>query len=184
MKRFPLAAALLAAAFCGVALSGCVTYQLGSMLPPDIHTVYVPTCQNKTTEPFIEQDVTSALMSTIQMDGSLKIVADEKDADAVLTVVIRDFLLDPVSYESGSANTTEEYRMKIIAAFVLQRTSDRSVVVESPAVEGWEDFEFTGDLTSSKAVALRPAAEDLGRRIVNELVMFWPDSASAAEAVQ
>lgn len=176
MKRFSLPAALL----CCALLSGCVTYHLGSMLPSDVRTVFVPTCQNMTTEPFLEQDVTSALMAAIQMDGSLKLVPDEKDADVVLNVVIRDFTLDPVGYESGSANTVEEYRMTLVASIVLQRTSNGAVVVESPNVKGWEDFDFTGDLTSSKAVALRPAAEDLGRRIVNEIVMYWPESSDPA----
>ena len=36
------------------------------------------------------------------------------------------------------------------------------------------DFDFTGDLTSSKAVALRPTADDLGRRIVSAIVQYWP----------
>jgi len=29
-------------------------------------------------------------------------------------------------------------------------------------------------MTSSKAVALQPAANDLGRRIVNKIVQYWP----------
>lgn len=171
----PVAASAVALLFCAV-LPGCVTYHLGSMLPPDIRTVYVPTCRNQTSEPFLEQDVTSALMAAIQMDGSLKLVSDEEHADAVLYVNIYDFLMEPVGYESGSGNTVEEYRMTLVTSIVLQRTSNGAVVVESPMVKGWEDFDFTGDLTSSKAVALRPAADDLGRRIVNEIVMYWPES--------
>ena len=163
-------AALAAAMAAG---GGCATYQVGSMLPEDVNTVWVPTCQNQTQEPFLEQDVTSALMAAIQLDGSLK-VADEENADTVLRVVIKAFRLEPVGYAAGSANTTEEYRMKLTASYVLQRTSDGTVVAENPSVSGWEDFEFTGDLTSSKAVALRPAAEDLGRRIVDAIVMYWP----------
>ena len=64
--------------------------------------------------------------------------------------------------------------MSIKASFALIRQSDRSVVVESPSVTGWYDFDFAGDMTSSKAVALRPAAEDLGRRIVGQIVQYWP----------
>ena len=153
--------------------SGCVGYTVGSMLPGDIRSVYVPTCRNQTSEPFIEQDVTSALIAAIQMDGSLRVAAEE-EADATLEVVLTGFHLDPVAYESGSSNTAEEYRMTLEARYMLQRNADGTVVAEGARVRGWEDFDFTGDLTSSKAVALRPAAEDLGRRLVNALVMYWP----------
>ena len=166
-------AAAVAAALAWAA-SGCTTYYLGSMLPGDVRTVFVPTCRNQTTEPFLEQDVTSALMAALQTDGSLK-VAGEKEADTVLRVTITGFALDPVAYESGTSNTTEEYRMTLTASYVLTRRADGTVVAEGTSVKGWEDFDFTGDLTSSKAVALRPAAEDLGRRIVNALVMYWPE---------
>ena len=163
-----LAAALLASA------PACVHYRLGSMLPADIQTVCVPTVKNNTDEPFLEQDATSAIIAQLQMDGSLKVVSEDQ-ADAVLTVVLTRFWLDPVSYVSGTSSTANEYRMNLSASIVLSRRSDKSVVLESPTVTGWSDFDFTGDITSSKAIALRPTADDLGRRIVNELVQYWPE---------
>ena len=169
MKRIPAAAAVLLLLFA----AGCANYRLGSMLPKDIRTVYMPTCRNQTPEPLIEQDVTRAVLSQIQMDGSLR-VASEADADVVLEVTLNRFWLDPVAYEAGRSSTANQYRMSIKASFALIRQSDRSVVVESPSVTGWYDFDFAGDMTSSKAVALRPAAEDLGRRIVGQIVQYWP----------
>ena len=169
MKRIPAAAAVLLLLFA----AGCANYRLGSMLPDDVRTVYVPTCRNQTPEPLIEQDVTRAILSQIQMDGSLR-VASEDDADVVLEITLNRFWLDPVSYESGSASTANQYRMSIKASFVLRRRADNSVVVDSPSVTGWYDFDFAGDMSSSKNIALRPAAEDLGRRIVSQIVQYWP----------
>jgi len=168
----PLRSALLLLAVLLV-LMGCVQYRLGSMLPPDIRTVHMPTCLNETDEPLIEQDVTRAILSQIQVDGSLRL-APEADADTILDVTLIGFWLDPVAYVAGESSTANQYRMSIRASFVLRRASDNSVVVESPGVTGWYEFDFTGDMTSSKAVALRPAAEDLGRRIVNSIVQYWP----------
>jgi hypothetical protein len=153
--------------------SGCASYRLGSMLPPDVRTVYMPTCNNKTSEPLIEQDVTQAILAQIQMDGSLRLAPDDT-ADTVLTITLNQFWLDPVAYVAGESSTANQYRMHIRAAFVLYRRADRSVVAQSPSITGWYDFDFAGDMTSSKAVALRPAAEDLGRRIVNQIVQYWP----------
>lgn len=152
---------------------GCAQYRLGSMLPKDIKTVYIPTCRNQTSEPLIEQDVTRAVLAQVQMDGSLR-VAGESDSDVVLEITIKRFWLDPVSYEAGSASTANQYRMNLNASFVLYRRGTHAVVVESPTVTGWHDFDFTGDMSSSKAIALLPAAEDLGRRIVSQIVQYWP----------
>ena len=156
-------------------LAGCVNYRLGSMLPADIHTVHIPTCINQTDEPLIEQDVTRAIIAQVQMDGSLRVVPEE-NADTELEVTLVKFWLDPVAYVSGDSATANQYRMSIRAAFVLRRLRDNTVVVESPGITGWYEFDFAGDMTSSKAVALRPAAEDLGRRIVNNIVQYWPKS--------
>ena len=153
-------------------LCGCAGYRLGSMLPSDIHTVYMPTCVNKTTEPLIEQDVTRAILSRIQMDGSLRI-APEESADTILDVTLTRFWLDPVSYKSGDSSTANQYRMSLRASYVLRRRADKSVVAQSAGVTGWYDFDFAGDMTSSKNIALKPAAEDLGRRIVNGIVQAW-----------
>ena len=166
LASFAAAAVLLLAA-------GCANYRLGSMLPEDLRTVYMPTCKNQTSEPLIEQDVTASILSQIQMDGSLRI-ASADTADSILEVTLVRFWLDPVSYASGASSTVNQYRMNIRASFVLYRRADHSVVVESPGVTGWYDFDFAGDMTSSKAVALRPAADDLGRRIVNLMVQYWP----------
>ncbi|HPC19231.1 MAG: hypothetical protein KBC66_03265 [Kiritimatiellae bacterium] len=153
--------------------AGCANYRLGSTLPPDVRTVYMPTCLNQTDEPLLELDVTQAILSQIQMDGSLRL-APEDTADTWLQVTLIQFWLDPVAYVSGDSATANQYRMSIRASFVLRRRSNGSVVAESPGLTGWFDFDFTGDMTSSKAVALRPAAEDLGRRIVNAIVQTWP----------
>ena len=152
---------------------GCASYRLGSMLPADVRTVHVPTCVNQTSEPLVEQDVTAAILSQIQTDGTLR-VAGPDDADAVLDVVLVKFWLDPVAYAKGESSTANQYRMSIRASFSLRRRSTGEVVVESPGVVGWHDFDFAGDMTSSKAVALRPAADDLGRRILNRIVQYWP----------
>ncbi|MDR0993642.1 MAG: LPS assembly lipoprotein LptE [Verrucomicrobiota bacterium] len=164
--------AIVCAVLLPLLFSGCAAYRLGSMLPADVKTVYVPTVINETSEPLIEQDVTRAVLSQVQMDGSLRL-ADESLADTILEVHITRFWLDPVAYVKGESSTANQYRMSIRASFVLTRRADNSIVAEAPAVNGWYDFDFAGDMTSSKAIALRPAAEDLGRRIVDRIVQYW-----------
>ena len=63
-----------------VLLPGCAGYRLGSMLPPDIKLVHVPTFINKTSEPQLEIATTRFALQEFQTDGSLKLSSAEEAA--------------------------------------------------------------------------------------------------------
>ncbi len=155
-----------------LSLSGCVGYQLGSMLPPDIRTVYVPTFANETEEPLIEVEATRAAIRAIQRDGSLQLAGDDV-ADAVLEVTLINFDLVPLAFARERRAAAEEYRLYLTAAYTLRRRATGETIIESPRIRGESTFFFVGDLTSAKQDALPDAAEDLGRRIINEAVEMW-----------
>jgi hypothetical protein len=167
--RFVVAPAFLAL---NLLLSGCAGYKVGSMLPGDVKTVYVPTFVNKTSEPRLEFETTQAVIKQFQLDGSLKVVS-EADADAILTVVLTDYHLEPVSYRQDVKTAAEQYRMLITANVVMRRTKDQSVVVESPRVVGKYVFDVVGDLSSSKLRVTPLTANDLSLNIVQLLVEYW-----------
>ena len=152
--------------------TGCANYQLGTMLPDDIKTVYVPTFVNKTMEPQIEFTTTSTTINEIQKDGSLQI-AGEADADTILLVTLTDYRLDPLAYEDNRTTTTEEYRSIITASVVFQRNNDGTILAEYPVVTGDSTFLMSGDFTSSKQKALPDTAKDLAHEIVQKIVETW-----------
>ncbi len=154
-------------------LTGCVGYQLGSMLPPDIRTVHVPTCLNETDEPLLEVDVTRAVIREIQRDGSLRI-AGADEADAILEITLTGFRLSPVAYEREIRGRADEYRMIITANLLMTRSPEGDVIVEAHRVSGDTVFPLVGDMTSAKLTAIPDASEDLGRQIVNHMVETWP----------
>jgi len=154
-------------------LSGCTGYRVGSMLPGDIKTVFIPTFVNQTTEPLIENDATQATIERIQQDGSL-IVTDESEADAILTVVLTEYDLVPVSYRKDIRTAAQQYRVFIRGKMEMRRTKDQSVVVESPRIEGKYVFDVVGDLSSSKLDANPSVSEDLAKNIVQLMVEYWP----------
>ncbi len=158
---------LLAASVCG-----CAGYRLGSMLPPDIKTVHVPTFINRTTEPMIEVDTTSATIRQLQQDGSLTLAGNE-EADAILIVVLTDYSLEPLAYSTLEKTTADEYRIRIRALAVLKRRSNDQVLVENASVTGESTFFIEGDFTSSKQRGLPEASKDLGRKIVEQIVEAW-----------
>lgn len=154
-------------------LAGCASYQLGSMLPDDIKTVYVPTFVNKTSEPLIETEATQAAIRELQKDGSLKVVSSPEEADTLLTVTLTDYQLTPLKYESDRNTTADEYRMTLTAQVVLTRRTTDKVVSENPRIQGETDLPISGDFTTSKKQGLPNAAEDLAHNIVESVVEAW-----------
>lgn len=152
--------------------TGCAGYRLGSMLPPDIKTVYVPTIVNKSTEPQVETELTQALIQDLQRDGSLRVVSEDQ-ADATLAVTLRSYSLDPVAYRTDQRTSAREYRIVLQASILMTRRGTGTVVVESPNVRGEFVFPVAGDLSSSKLRGLPQAAEDLAHNIVEKVVEVW-----------
>lgn len=154
-------------------LTGCVGYRLGSMLPADIKTVYVPTFLNKTDEPFIETETTSAVIDELQRDGSLNVVATDGEADAILKVSITAFKLSALAFDQTRKTSASEYRLTLTASVVMMRRTTNEVIMENPRVQGESTFVVSGDLTSSKRRGLPTAAEDLAHDIVEAVVESW-----------
>jgi len=152
--------------------TGCVGYQLGSMLPPDINKVYIPTFINETTEPMVEIETTQAAIAQFQLDGSLEVVREDQ-ADSILTVVVKDFTLEPVGYSKVRRTAANEYRLVLTASIVFKRIATDEILVMYPAVTGWTTFPYQGDLSSAKRSALPDAAEKLGYNIVKRVVETW-----------
>jgi hypothetical protein len=78
-----------------------------------------------------------------------------------------------VAYRKDVRSAAEQYRINLTSSMVLRRTSDESVVAESPRVMGSAVFDVVGDLTSSKLTGNPEAADDLARRIVQRIVEYW-----------
>ena len=162
------------AAALAVAGSGCASmgYSLGSMLPPEIQTVHVPTVVNQTDEPQVAAEVTRAVIDQIQIDGSLKVAARE-DADSILQVTLTRYRIVPISYEKTRRTAAEEYRVFISARILLTHAATGDVLAETPFVQGDSTFELQGDMTSSKRLALPEVARDLAHDIVEKVVEYW-----------
>ena len=156
-----------------VLLTGCGTYRLGSMLPADIRTVYVPTFINNTTEPLIESEATQAAIQELQKDGSLRVVSTPEEADTLLVVTLINYELTPLKYETDLNTTADQYRLTLTAQVVLTRRTTNKVVAESPGVQGEADFPINGDFTTSKATGLPTAAQDLAHNIIGAIVETW-----------
>lgn len=170
MKKFlpllPLLATLLL-------IPACVGYRVGSQLPADIQSVFVHIPKNNTEEPLLQNEVANAFLAQIQRDGSL-FLAPETQADTLAYIDITGFKTEPLAFSATNRSQATEYRLIIEANITLTR-ADGSILVQSGTVSGRDVFLLAGDLTSSKRTALRPAAEDLARRLVAQITEAWVD---------
>ena len=153
-------------------LPGCVGYQLGSTLPPDIQSVYVHLFINKCNEPLLEIDTTNATIAEFQKDGTLRIVP-KGEADVLLTTTLTAMTLTPLRYNQTTDKTKpNEYRLTLAVSFVPKRAKTREIMNEASVI-GESTFVFLGNLNSSKRAAIPAASEDLAKRIVEKVVETW-----------
>ena len=152
-------------------LQGCIGYQFGSSLPPDIQYIFIPTFVNKSHEPLIEVKATNATITEFQQDGTLKI-ADLDQADVILECILTEVTLDPLRYSKQDKRKPNEYRLTLHASFILKRADSNIIVGEDSAI-GESTFIFTGNLASAKRGAIPEASEDLAKRIVEKVVEIW-----------
>lgn len=164
---FGILSVLLAVFF----LAGCIGYRLGSTLPPDIKTVYVPLFTNSSRDPLIENDATAALIAELQKDGTLKVVNSE-NADVILACTLTGVSLNPLRYSRSDVTKPNEYRLTLSASFTLKRARDQEVLCEASVI-GESTFPFVGNLVAAKQSATPRAAEDLAKRIVEKAVEAW-----------
>jgi len=151
--------------------SGCAGYRLGSTLPADIKTIFVPLFANKSREPLIENDATAATIAEIQMDGTLKVV-NAGQADVILECTLTSVLLNPLRYNRDDVTKPNEYRLTLSAFFTLKRVKDKEILCEANVI-GESTFPFIGNLVSAKQSAIPRASEDLAKRIVEKAIEAW-----------
>jgi len=167
----PRIVAACAVGLLSLTIAGCV-YQLGSSLPPNLKTVYVPMFINQCGEPQVENETTQAAIAEFQRDGALEIVPSANAADLVVEVTLSSYKLEPLRYEKDQSKTTKEYRLRIAADMVVRRTRAQTVPTTN-SVAGEATFLVSGDLTSSKRTALPAAARDLAHKIVQSITEAW-----------
>lgn len=89
-------------------LSGCGYHVAGrtTVLPKAIHTIAVPTFENKSTTFKIEQILTSATIREFLAATNYKIVSDPNGGDAVLTAKVLNLEVYPLLFQSEPTQPT------------------------------------------------------------------------------
>ena len=175
MKRLLLLTVLAALS------AGCASdYYLGTTLPENLRTVYLPAIRNESGEPSAALRVRQALEKEIRRDGTLRLVNDERDAATRLDVTVTGYEQQAVSYASTDTQRPSEYRMELSARVVFVKlprpeageTAETVLWARNPA-RGTETFAGGANAVSAKLECLPEAAKDLAETIVDGCVSPW-----------
>jgi hypothetical protein len=144
---------------------------MGTLLPEDIKTIYVPTFKNSTGEPNLEVRATNAVIDKLNIDGTLRVVSNREDADSILEATIVEYKRKPVRY-SGSSDPTE-YRLTITVNAGFTNLLAGEAFWKDQLISGEAEFVVRGGLPSSERAALPTAFDDLAHDIVETIVEGW-----------
>jgi len=176
---------LLAAALACLGLSGCLGYHIGPAKPNylrDIHTLAIPTFENKTLIPRVEVLVTDTVIKQFQQDGTYRITSGEK-ADATLKGEIIRVSRSPARSVRGNVLATAEFNLALRVKYRLVGP-DGKVLGQPQEVVGTTSFfvssivtpdnqQMLGDVTTDERQALPLATEELANHLVTQLSEGW-----------
>jgi Lipopolysaccharide-assembly len=165
--------AIFAAVFACV-LGGCFGYHVGPVKPyylRDVHTIAVPTFENKTLLPRIEVLLTDTVIKQLQQDGTFQIARDG-NADATLKGEITRIDRLPARSVRGNVLKTTEFNLSMRLKYTLE-TRDGTPIAPPAEMVGTTSFFASADVTTDERQALPLATEDLATRLVTQLSEGW-----------
>ncbi len=166
---------LLGAALLLLSLGGCAGYHLGPVQPyylRSVHSIAIPTFDNKTLVPRIAVLVTDSVIKQFQQDGTYRIAGDDQ-ADAILKGEITRITRAPARSVRGNVLATTEFNLALRIRYSLVARRSGKVLAPPREVSGTTSFFVGPDITSDERQALPLAAEQLATQLVSQLSEGW-----------
>ncbi|MDR3092498.1 MAG: LPS assembly lipoprotein LptE [Endomicrobium sp.] len=188
MKKITVLVSLFA--LLSMSLASCVSpYEPAvQILPGHIKKIYVKPVINNTLRFGLETKFTQEIMSEVLVDGRLSLVNDETEADGVLTVTIRRYILQPLIYDVN--NVPEQCKLWITAsASLIDKENDVTLWID-PNLEGVQIYRCstggqsnagTGDGMTDEDNARDIVLEKMTRNIVRRVIKGFGSVTSMSE---
>jgi len=104
---------------------------VGGIVPENAKTIAIPVFINGTYEPFIDTEVTRAVVDEFLADGRLRVVGLEA-ADIVLKGTVTKFDITPTSYTVD--NYVQSYNVSIGVSITIEDAKARKVLLQDTGV--------------------------------------------------
>ena len=156
---FMLLASLAVMSSCGYRMSGT-----GFLVPEGTKTIAIPGFINNTNEPYVDVDVTMAVVNEFIADGRLKVV-DVEIAELVLRGQVVKYEVIALSYTANSY--VQQYRVRLVVNASLDDLRSKKTLWRESGIEAVfiSDYKVTiGDITVTKIAkeaAIKKASQDI-----------------------
>ncbi|HPR64861.1 MAG TPA: LptE family protein [Thermoanaerobaculia bacterium] len=150
-------------------LAACGYHLVGqsSTLPKEIHSIYIPTFENKTGQPELELRLTAAVADEFVARGRYRVAAAPEDADAILQGVITSFGLSPMALDPDGRAT--DYQLTIQLKVSLHQVGKDEPVWENPSFTFREQYSV-GTVAEDYYDRLFQAVDELSQSFAQSLI--------------
>lgn len=161
-----LATTLLLSTGCGYHVAG-----KADLLPKSLKTIAIPAFANATTRTRLSDRLPAAIAREFNSRTRYRIVADPREADAVLTGTVVSYVAYPTTFDP-STNRASGVQVYVVLSVTL-RDSKGTVLFERPRLDVRERYEIAVDqrayLDESDAAAAR-LNRDVARMLVSAIL--------------
>jgi len=147
--------------------------QVGGVVPEDSRTIAILSFVNNTNEPYVDVEVTKAVVEEFLADGRLKVVSSEA-ADLVLKGTVTTFDMTPSGYTTD--NYVQSYTVSIKVNVAVEDTRTNKLILKEKGLNSVFVVSYSvtlGDITSTKIAkeaALKKASSDVASTLRSRLL--------------
>jgi outer membrane lipopolysaccharide assembly protein LptE/RlpB len=159
---------IIACLFLCIWMVGGCGYHLpgrGDALPEDVKNIFVEVLSNRTTEPFIENRLTSEVRDQFARRPGFEVVSERSKSDAVISGAITRYRASAVAYDEN--DDIQEYRAAMTAEFRFERTDGSEVLWQGNV--SWDEEFMAHDDRAQQDNNETEAQEELSFRLATEL---------------
>ncbi len=165
IRSIVLLAAVLLVSSCGYRLSGT-----GGLVPAGARSIAIPVMLNGTNEPYVDVEVTKAVVNEFLSDGRLRVV-DVQDADLALRGTITRYEVSALSYTADAL--VQQYQVRLVVDAALEDLNAKKIIWQEKNIESLFISDYpvaydpSGKLVNiretkiSKEAAIRKAGQDI-----------------------
>jgi hypothetical protein len=164
---------LLAGLAAGLGLAGCAHYQLGTEGKLAFTTLYVEPVANRTLLPQAQAIVTTQLRAAFLRDGRVTLVNSAADADATLTVVIKDYRRDMTAVREDDTGLARKFAVTLEVACTLRDNRSGKVLFADRPVSVHRDAFTDGGQLQSEYQLLPLLAAALAQQVAHTVLDVW-----------
>jgi outer membrane lipopolysaccharide assembly protein LptE/RlpB len=165
---------LLLASFFTILSSGC-GYHMGSLMHPQVKSVYIAPVTNETLEPFVAADLRNALCEQVQFDGSLKLKSG-KNADCIIfgrVVDVKTVSTTNASFDGDQTFRAAEWEVQVTFEYEVIVPGKKRPLIPKRRVTGNAKYQIFTDQQTTRRRGVQQACRNAARQTIIYTTEAW-----------